>query len=441
MPGIFTWQRDTSRGPLHHRFTGPWYEQQGHPATIDQNVRLLQSTTSYRSGGGEGLSSIDSLTNQQILNEAALARTRYLTPYDNGHEFETTSHELLMSHRNVYINGGNVNFYGKNSFRGPLSTSKFGSYDDFATVEDLDFISLGTGFIAETIPTKSQSDPLGDLAQILFGQFKPEAIGHTLFNLRDRVDLARSAGSEYLNLEFGWAPTVSDIQDIMNAVKQSVKIVTQYYRDSGRNVRRTRTRPVPTSYEVLTEYDTERPLNFVSFDSNRPLYAPNGQYGHVVESLSKNHLLKFTANYTYYVPQDSSILGEMERYESLSNQVLNHRLTPDLLWQLAPWTWLSDWVLNIGDILTNASALMSDGLVIRYAYLQCASIVDHTYSVSGVQFSNWDPGTIETIYRTKRKKRVKSSPYGFGLNPDAFTDQQWAILGALGMSKSPRKLH
>jgi hypothetical protein len=442
MSGIFTWERDLSKGPLVHRYSGDWYTLQGHPSSIEQNVRLLQSTTSYRSGGGISFKdSVRALSNREIINEAVLNRTKYLTPYDNGHEFETIKHELLMSHRNVYINGGNVSFYGKNSFRGPLSTSRFGSYDDFALAEDLDYVTLGTGFIADTIPTKAMSDPLGDLAQILFGQFKPEAIGASIQTLERRVDVARAAGGEYLNLQFGWAPTISDVADIMKAVQRTVKIVTQYYRDSGRNVRRTRARTINSGIQTLSEYDTERPLNYLSFDSNRPLYAPNGQYGHVVETLSNFHNLKFTANYTYYIPQADSVMGELARYEALSNEVLNHRLTPDLLWQLAPWTWLSDWVVNIGDILTNASALMSDGLVIRYAYLQDESFADHTYSVSGVQFSNWDPGTIETIYRTKRKKRVKSSPYGFGLNPDSFTDQQWAILAALGMSKSPRKLH
>jgi len=38
------------------------------------------------------------------------------------------------------------------------------------------------------------------------------------------------------------------------------------------------------------------------------------------------------------------------------------------------------------------------------------------------------------------KKRVKATPYGFGLDTDAFTPRQWAILGSLGISRGSRLL-
>jgi hypothetical protein len=53
-------------------------------------------------------------------------------------------------------------------------------------------------------------------------------------------------------------------------------------------------------------------------------------------------------------------------------------------------------------------------------------------------YSYPDTVPISSLYRSERKERWKATPYGFGLNMAGFTDQQWAILAALGMTKSPR---
>lgn len=45
----------------------------------------------------------------------------------------------------------------------------------------------------------------------------------------------------------------------------------------------------------------------------------------------------------------------------------------------------------------------------------------------------------ETI-EVSRKVRRAASPYGFGLNAEAFSPKQWAILAALGLTRAPGRL-
>lgn len=123
------------------------------------------------------------------------------------------------------------------------------------------------------------------------------------------------------------------------------------------------------------------------------------------------------------------------------NHLLGTRLDAETLWNLAPWSWLSDWKANIGDNIANASKLSEDGLVLRYGYLMSETISDHTLSLHGpIPDGVGSCGPISLTFSTVRKQRVRATPYGFGLDPNGFNVRQWSILGALGITKAPGKL-
>jgi len=42
---------------------------------------------------------------------------------------------------------------------------------------------------------------------------------------------------------------------------------------------------------------------------------------------------------------------------------------------------------------------------------------------------------------TSVKQRSVATPFGFGLDPGAFSPKQWSIIAALGFSKAPRSLN
>lgn len=150
----------------------------------------------------------------------------------------------------------------------------------------------------------------------------------------------------------------------------------------------------------------------------------------------------FSGAYTYTVGDKDIFLGRFGEYEQKANLLLGSRITPETVWNIAPWSWLADWHGNIGDNIANATALATDGLVIRYGYLMVHSIVRHTYTLTGPRERN-NPGSrvgysIEFV--TETKERVRASPFGFGSDPASFTSRQWAILASLGMTRGDKAL-
>jgi hypothetical protein len=111
-------------------------------------------------------------------------------------------------------------------------------------------------------------------------------------------------------------------------------------------------------------------------------------------------------------------------------------LTPETVWNLAPWSWAVDWVSNAGDVISNLSDWATDGLVLRHGYIMEQSFVRDTYEWYGpVNFwSQVYPAVFTLECRSKLRRRA--TPFGFGLTFGDFTPRQWAIAIALGLTKT-----
>lgn len=119
-----------------------------------------------------------------------------------------------------------------------------------------------------------------------------------------------------------------------------------------------------------------------------------------------------------------------------ANKLLGTRLTPEVLWNLAPWSWAADWITNTGDVLHNISMFAQDGLVLRYGYVMEETIIERTWTLHGVGFkSSPGPYNFSSTLREIHKVRRKATPFGFGVSEEAFTPRQYSILAALGMSR------
>lgn len=288
-------------------------------------------------------------------------------------------------------------------------------------------IIKGTEAIARTIPT----NPLADL-NVALGELVsdvPKIPGHAL--MRKGLS-AHTTAEEYLNYEFGIAPTISDIQKTAGVVKDFNKILAQYSRDSGRNIRRRYQFPVQSSTTV-TNYADRYPIPALTIYHG----VTKGSYQRVRTTTVR---YSFSGCYTYYLDPGETIWGRLIRSEQVANRLFGTRFTPRTAWKLTPWSWLVDWQSNAGDVITNISALSRDGLVIRYAYIMAETTITDTYTLTGVRIRSGPVGTLSQTFGTTIKQRLKATPYGFGLNTDSFTTEQWAILGALGISKAPGKL-
>jgi len=139
----------------------------------------------------------------------------------------------------------------------------------------------------------------------------------------------------------------------------------------------------------------------------------------------------FVARWMYYLGSDSPVFGELQRIAQLARKTLGIRLDLELLWELAPWTWLSDWFINIGDVLAVSSALAQYDQVLQYAYLTSRTEVLYQYSHTGVLFGSGYTGPISSSFIQTTEERVRATPYGFGVDLNGLNPQQLAILASL----------
>lgn len=293
---------------------------------------------------------------------------------------------------------------------------------------DLDAAMLRNGAtaIARTIPT----NPVAGAAQFL-GELR-EGVTLPGASLARRRNLGGLA-DEYVNLEFGLKPIFSDLRKFGEAARTADKVIQQLRRDSGRLIRRRYTFPVErTTTETVVSTNAWGSPGF-------RITAPacyNGGPGKLIRTREETRRFWFSGAYTYLYPEGDNALARVRQAESRLNRLFGTRVSPELLWELTPWSWAADWVSNMGDVIHNISAFSNDGLVLRWGYIMCHYTCRDTYLLTGVAPKGVSGGPFSQTFETDVKKRLKATPYGFGLDLKGFTTRQWAILGALGISRA-----
>jgi len=389
-----------------------------------------QVTTSYRSNREP---SDDQLQEQLEAVTINGFRTASDPTSDSGNEFYTRQRDEFLSHMSATVFCYENRFEDKQYYHGPIIPSSYqGQPWTFAIVPKMslnDITYYGTRAIAATVPNKPAANVNLLLGSLIFEEL-PKLIG-TIPGLLDRASVLHTAGSNYLNVQFGWLPLLSDLTSIANAVINSDRILKQFARDSGRVVRRRFAFDpiVETSSSFLNGGGT-----WLGITGGEGITGgrTNGE-GYLEES--KVTQIAFSGAYTYHLPVSKDMLGKSARFAALAQKLLGVKMTPDVVWQLAPWSWLVDWKLNIGDAISANSALSEDGLVLKYGYLMRTVVSQRKYSVTNMNFKNSVTDAPYRTFQVVQKERYRATPYGFGLDPAGFTGQQWAILAALGLSQ------
>jgi len=281
--------------------------------------------------------------------------------------------------------------------------------------------SFGTTAIARSAPTNPAFDlatALGELAM----DGLPTAAG--LDTLRSRSLHARQAGKEYLNVQFGWLPLISDVRKFAKTVKHSAEILDRYRKGSDQKIR--------------VRYDGDANLNTKGGSYDNFVMIPSNSFGSGTIYEREFRRQWFSGAFRYHIPTSDEQLGKFREWLSMSDHLLGWKVTPETLWNIAPWTWATDWFANTGDIITNISNLGRDGLVLQYGYSMHTHSVESTLNVkfvsssgSGSQIAN-----CQRLDKLVYKQRREATPYGFGINLGALSTRQIAIIAALGLSKT-----
>lgn len=388
-------------------------------------VRERQVTTSYRSGKGQ-----PSFEDQQVAWNTTTreGRLALISKFDSGHPFDTLRQWDILTRPRVDVRSGN----GKQSFIGPLIPSFTGTmasaFPSVPVMSVNDIAYYGSKAIADTRPTA----PSASLA-VTMGEFFREGLPSPseLARIKERADIVRQAGSEYLNYQFGWVPLLNDVIKIGKSLVAAKQTIEQYYRDSGRVVRRRRTLHTETSTRDLLSEGLVVPSGYpIGLSSS---YFSSSQLKHQVDEVTSTRIA-FRGAYSYVAKSIEGSRDPLERMHSLEqqfNRLFGTRVTPGVLWDLAPWSWFVDWFGSIGDALAPIGEFDNDNLVLRYGYLVKKTRVARRFTTANLQWNVGGPQSCTRFVISERKQRVQATPFGFGLNPEAFSAQQWTTLAAL----------
>jgi len=282
--------------------------------------------------------------------------------------------------------------------------------------------AAGTHGIAETLP----SVPPVSIAQTL-GEARegiPRIIGNELW----RHPKFSSLGGEYLNYVFGITPLIADISAYVHSSKTVEEFNDRLRRNNGRTIRR------GLSFgKSSTTTRTTLPVGSVS---PAPNGARNWTTGAKEVSTTVENSMWFSASYRVDCPpiRDNDFQKMKEGFDA-------YGVTPNAIttWQLTPWSWLLDWVVNFDDLFTNISFLGRKGVNLHYGYVMAQTEVKKTWSFAGTYKPSGPassaPLNFEWIQSTVTKQRAKATPLGFGATYNGLTTSQKGILAALGISR------
>jgi len=307
-------------------------------------------------------------------------------------------------------------------------------------LSDATLLSVGAKAWAKYKPTAQQ----GGLGQALGELHDLPSLPKLLFfrNVLSQAtkktnwkQVVNQSGSEYLNVQFGWVPLISDIKDLIRNVQRLKKGIEQLERDNGRPVRRSG-KAGSTSSTTSTKTTGTGYSGKVSPSAGMVYYGPWTE--EVVTTTTVDY--RFSARFRYFIDFAKAHRGDIGAANRISKILLGAELSPYTLYQLMPWSWLIDWFTNTGSVINNIVNDAGDNLVADYAYINGKVTVETVrtltfsvrYPMGGDSYENISVGGVD---RTVHFRRIQASPYGFGLNVGSLSNKQLAILGALGLSR------
>lgn len=249
------------------------------------------------------------------------------------------------------------------------------------------------------------------------------------FRLREFKDL----GSNYLNYQFGWKPFLNDLLKFLRTTENLSKRLDYFRRNNGKPIKRGG--PVGSSSDSYSQtrggicYPGTLPTMFEVDIPRKP--------AHMTVTFSTK--VWFEGVFQFWIPD----FGSPEWLGKFNRRAYGLKLTPSLLWELLPWSWLIDWFSNVGDVMSNLSSDdAADNLTCRYAYVMGTTRLQYEYS-DNFSYYYIIRGTEKTMTTAnpsftlswERKQRVAASPYGFAVTWDGLTPRQLAILAALGITR------
>jgi len=259
-------------------------------------------------------------------------------------------------------------------------------------------------------------------------------------------NVSQTLGDEYLNGVFGWAPIIRDVD---RAVKVLLELDSLLFKSDStrRSVRRVVQQVGAQKSENLTLW-VGHPWSDTPPIGNSLYYNSAELSGIGLGGVANGALVDWSTLLTYSV--NTSARFSTGFYPTTTNNghldraidLLGLKLTPAVIWELTPWSWLIDWFLHIGTVIQNLSTLGLSNTILQYAY-STARVERVTSGVGTPQFQRDRVNSITSfsgnmywVWRCDTKVRIAASPFGFDVSLNSLNAGQWGILSALGLARS-----
>lgn len=377
--------------------------------------------------------------------DSLLVSSGHKAPYSrniyNGGDFLTTRAEQLVSPGSVagYFQHAAQSGYYNEGLLFPLATPfvsmGFPSWTAIRSVM-VPLGSKGWNRFRPGKPVASLAQFLGELRQLPKNPFRLAAATHRAMRSAasrgkpgEAVDvLRRAVGEQYLNYSFGWRPFLNDLEKIANFDENLVAAMRQLRRDHGATIRRGGT--IESDHTVSSEVASQAGGGYLEF----PYWSlSSGSSARTITTTVKWRAW-FSAGFIYRLPRedDPTSMNRLRTY------LAGGGISPSLVWELTPWSWLADYFTNIGDVLENWEASRELSLAAKYCYVmyekETTTLSEHTGFLTNPNYGSWN-GSATFKATTRLRARTAASAYGFGFTAGSLSDSQNANLIALGLSR------
>ncbi len=360
---------------------------------------------------------------------------------DKGHPFELKRHTVAGSLHTIRQVQSGINrlFEGAailpatanmNLFTGVHAGNIFGT----APYKETGLDAFAQQAYSRVAPTSVVFD-----AGLFLGELREGLPKLSIGAIKSAVGFLKGTGSGYLNVEFGWKPFISDLQNMGRALSGASDVLAR----QGRRVHRKYSLPPLTDFDSTT-FTGNLTLAVQATGGFADRSSVGGNWstttspltGTTVYSKSRSSRRWFEGEFTNFLP----IGFDASDYQQRLSQLLDPRITPSDLWELAPWSWLVDWNLRIGDTIHSNELAANDRLIMHYGYA-----MEHTVYTTEAHWkanvaapAGWSNLPLKGGWfaTTQYKRRLRANPYGFRVGgAGSLTGGQYAILGALGLTK------
>lgn len=258
--------------------------------------------------------------------------------------------------------------------------------------------------------------------------------------LRSRLKDFRDLGSEYLNVVFGWKPFVGDLQKLYGLWKTIDRRLADIVRNNGKSVRR---RADVEDSSTVDATESVYPYPYAGVWSGIPNWIP----GISVRTVTRKRTTRvwFAGSFRYYIPD----IGSSQWTARATAALFGANPTPQLLWEVMPWSWLVDYFTNVGDVISNASSNAVDNLTLEYGFLmkhttERLEVGIQTYHEAVDLPRSWKwpkKDCTYTSWQTTETKLRATGDAGFsllwGAGSNGLSPYKLGVLAALGASRTP----